>query len=209
MAKTIAEKLAAKLTGKEEQAHLIPANRQPSGTRALPQGALLLEQRTGDDLKRAADYFTKATVADPNYALANAGLADAYVLMPGLGAGTPAECFPKAEAAARRALQLEENLAEAHTSLGCVLVYYHLDFAQANTEYKRAIALNPNYAPRIDGTQIQFSQVFPASTKLSPSLSGHLSKIRYLSSYIPILPTPIGVLVALGRDSVYCTERWK
>jgi tetratricopeptide (TPR) repeat protein len=56
------------------------------------------------------------------------------------------ECFPKAEAAARRALQLEENLAEAHTSLGCVLVYYHLDFAQANTEYKRAIALNPNYA---------------------------------------------------------------
>ena len=146
VAKTIAEKLAAKLTGKEEQAISSRPTDNPAAHELYLKGRFFWNKRTGDDLKRAAEYFSQATVADPNYALAYAGLADAYVLMPNLGAGTPAECFPKAEAAARRALQLDENLAEAHTSLGCVLVYYDLDFAQANTEYKRAIALNPNYA---------------------------------------------------------------
>jgi TolB-like protein/Flp pilus assembly protein TadD len=146
VAKAIAEKLAAKLTGKEEQAISSRPTDNPAAHELYLKGRYFWNKRTGDDLKRAAEYFTQATVADPNYALAYAGLADAYVLMPNLGAGTPAECFPKAEAAARKALQLDENLAEAHTSLGCVLVYYHLDFAQANTEYKRAIALNPNYA---------------------------------------------------------------
>jgi TolB-like protein/Flp pilus assembly protein TadD len=146
VAKTIAEKLAAKLTGKEQQAISSRPTDNPAAHELYLKGRYFWNKRTGDDLKRAAEYFSQATVADPNYALAYAGLADAYVLMPNLGAGTPAECFPKAEAAARKALQLDDNLAEAHTSLGCVLVYYHLDFAQANTEYKRAIALNPNYA---------------------------------------------------------------
>jgi TolB-like protein/Tfp pilus assembly protein PilF len=146
VAKTIAEKLAAKLTGKEEQAISSRPTDNPAAHELYLKGRFFWNKRTGDDLKRAAEYFTQATIADPNYALAYAGLADAYVLMPNLGAGTPAECFPKAEAAARKALQLDENVAEAHTSLACVLVYYPLDFTQANTEYQRAIALNPNYA---------------------------------------------------------------
>jgi TolB-like protein/Tfp pilus assembly protein PilF len=146
VAKTIAEKLAAKLTGKEQQAISSRPTDNPAAHELYLKGRFFWNKRTGDDLKRAAEYFSQATVADPNYALAYAGLADAYVLMPNLGAGTPWESFRKAEAAARKALQLDEDVAEAHTSLGCVLVYYHLDFAQANTEYKRAIALNPNYA---------------------------------------------------------------
>ena len=145
VAKTIAGKLAAKLSGSEEHAISTAPTDKPEAHQLYLKGRFFWNKRTGDDLKRAAEFFTQATVVDPNYALAYAGLADAYVLMPNLGAGTPSESYPKAKAAAERALQLDENLAEAHTSLGCVLLYYDLDFTQAGAEFQRAISLNPNY----------------------------------------------------------------
>ena len=146
VAKTIAEKLAAKLTGAEEHAIAARPTQNAQAHELYLKGRHFWNRRTGADLKRAADYFTQASAADPNYALAYAGLADAYVLMPNLGAGMPTDCYPKAKAAALRALQIDENLGEAHTSLACVLVYHDLDFAQADTEYQRALGLSPNYA---------------------------------------------------------------
>jgi len=97
-------------------------------------------------MKRSIDYFDQAISADPKYALAYAGLADAYVLLPGLGVCAPRDCFPKAKAAATKALELDATLAEAHTSLATVLCYYDLDFAPAAVQFERAIELNPNYA---------------------------------------------------------------
>src|SRR5262249_36960992 len=82
---------------------------------------------------------------DPKYALAYVGLADSYVLMPLYGAGVPRDCYPKARAAVEKALALDDNLAEAHTSMGQVLSYT-LDYASAIREYQRGIELNPNYA---------------------------------------------------------------
>ncbi len=146
VAKTIAEKLAAKLTGAEEHAITAQPTQNAQAHELYLKGRYFWNKRRGEDMKRAAEFFTQATAVDPNYALAYAGLADAYVLMPNLGAGAPSDCFPKAKAAALRALQLDENLGEAHTSLGCVLVYRDLDFAQATAEYQRALALSPNYA---------------------------------------------------------------
>src|SRR5205823_1872560 len=84
--------------------------------------------------------------ADTNYALAYAGIADAYVLLAGYSAGTPRDCYPKAKAAAKKALELDETLAEAHTTLAMAIWLYDFDSSQATREFQRAIELNPNYA---------------------------------------------------------------
>jgi DNA-binding winged helix-turn-helix (wHTH) protein/TolB-like protein/tetratricopeptide (TPR) repeat protein len=91
-------------------------------------------------------YFGQAIEADPNYALAYAGLADAYRGL-AVGGETPsAEAFPKAKAAAVRAIALDETLAEAHANLGHIIFWYDWDWAAAEAEHKRALELDPNSA---------------------------------------------------------------
>lgn len=108
-------------------------------------GRFYWNKRTGETLKKSIEYFNRATEKDPNYALAYAGLADAYVLLPPYSAGSPHESFPKAKAAAKKAIELDETLAEAHNSLAQAL-HFEWNFADAEKEFQRAIALNPNYA---------------------------------------------------------------
>jgi serine/threonine protein kinase/Tfp pilus assembly protein PilF len=108
-------------------------------------GRFYWNKRTGDALKRSIEYFNSAIEKDPDYALAYAGLADAYVLLSAYSAGSPHDSFPKAKAAARKAIELDETLAEAHNSLAQAL-YFEWDFPNAEREFQRAIALNPNYA---------------------------------------------------------------
>src|SRR5581483_2623841 len=110
------------------------------------KGRFFWNKRTADDLRKSIDYFNQAIAIDPKYALAYAGLADAYVLLPGYTAGIPRDCYPKAMAAAKKALELDDTLAEAHTTLGMAIWSYEFDLAQANREFQRAIELNPNYA---------------------------------------------------------------
>jgi serine/threonine-protein kinase len=109
------------------------------------QGRFYWNKRTGEALKKSIEYFNRAIEKDPGYAFAYAGLADAYVLLPAYSAGSPQESFPKAKAAAKRAVELDDTLAEAHTSLAQAL-YFEWNFAEADKEFQRAIALNPNYA---------------------------------------------------------------
>ena len=146
IAKTVADVLQAKLTGSEE--HVIAA-RPTENTEAHQlylKGRFFWNKRTGNDLKKSIDYFQQAIAADPNYALAYAGVADGYVWLPGYTVGTPRDCYPKAAAAAKRALELDDTLAEARTSLALAFWLYNFDFSQAIREFQRAIELNPNYA---------------------------------------------------------------
>ena len=146
IAKAIADTLQAKLTGSEQ--HVIAA-RPTESTEAHQlylKGRYFWNKRTGNDLKKSIDYFQQAIAVDPNYALAYAGVADAYVWLPGYTAGTPRDCYPKAKAAATKALQLDDTLAEAHTTLALAIWLYDFDSAQAIREFQRAIELNPNYA---------------------------------------------------------------
>ena len=146
IAKTVADMLQAKLTGSEQ--HVIAA-RPTENTEAYQlylRGRFFWNKRTGNDLKKSIDYFEQAIAADPSYALAYAGVADGYVFLPGYNAGAPRDCYPKAMAAAKKALELDDTLAEAHTTLALAIWYYEFDFAQANREFQRAIELNPNYA---------------------------------------------------------------
>ena len=99
-----------------------------------------------ENLLKAIGFFKQALDADPNYAPAYAGLADCYQLLPEYFGGPPHEHFPKAKAAAQRALALDETLAEAHAALGYTLAFYEWDWAGAEREFKRALELNPNYA---------------------------------------------------------------
>src|SRR3989454_2392249 len=146
IAKTVADVLQAKLTGSEQ--HVIAA-RPTANTEAHQlylKGRFFWYKRTGNDLKKSIDYFQQAIAADPNYALAYAGVADGYVWLPAYTAGTPQDCYPKAKAAAKKALELDDTLAEARTSLAIAIWLYDFDSSQANREFQRAIELNPNYA---------------------------------------------------------------
>jgi len=97
-------------------------------------------------LKQAIEYFQQATAEDPHYARAYAGLADCYALMGGYSGRPQNEFMPQARTAALRALELDGNLAEAHTALALIVQNYDYDWQTAEKEYRRAIELNPNYA---------------------------------------------------------------
>ena len=146
IAKTIADTLQAKLSGSEQ--HVIAARPTESSEahQLYLKGRFFWNKRTGNDLRKSIDYFQQAISADPNYALAYAGLADAYAFLPGYTAGSPQDSYPKSIAAAKKALELDDSLAEAHTALAIASWLYNFDFSQANREFQRAIELNPNYA---------------------------------------------------------------
>jgi TolB-like protein/Flp pilus assembly protein TadD len=146
IAKTIADTLQAKLSGSEQHAIAARPTENTEAHQLYLKGRFFWNKRTGSDLKKSIDYFQQALAIDPNYALGYAGVADAYVFLPGYNAGAPQDCYPKATAAAKKALDLDDTLAEAHTTLALALWYYDFDFAQANREFQRAIELNPNYA---------------------------------------------------------------
>ena len=102
--------------------------------------------RRGDELLRAIADFRRAISLDPEYALAHAGLADVYVILPLLTATTQEEAYPKAKQAAEKALALDPALAEAHNSSAYVKMYLNWDFAGADQGFRKAIELKPGYA---------------------------------------------------------------
>src|SRR5437762_7664270 len=146
VAKTIADTLQAKLTGSEERMMSKKPTANPEAYELYLKGRFFWNKRTGVDLRKAIDYFNQAVAKDPSYALAYAGLADAYVLLSGFGAASPKDSLPQAKAAAEKALELDSTLGEAHASLAQALLAYDFDFAGANREFQHAIELNPNYA---------------------------------------------------------------
>lgn len=145
IAKTIADTLQAKLTGAENQ---MISGQPTSDTAAYElylKGRSLWGRRGGDNLRQAIAFYEQAIARDPNFAPPYAGLAEAYVILPGYIAVAPGDVYPKAKAAALKTLQLDDKLAQAHTALALVL-NRDLDMAGSLAEFRRAIALNPNYA---------------------------------------------------------------
>jgi serine/threonine-protein kinase len=108
------------------------------------QGRFFASKRTAQDLHRSIDYYNQAIALDPGYALAFAGLADSYTLLPTYRGGTTQEMMPKAKDAVLKALSLDNDLAEAHMALGQILDANDYDFPGSEREFKRALELNPN-----------------------------------------------------------------
>ncbi len=146
ISKTIADTLQAKLTGSEKISIAKVPTANTEAYELYLKGRFFWNKRTGADLKRAIDYFNQAIAKDPNYALAYAGLADSYTLLSVFSAASPQDSIPQARVAAKKALELDNTLAEAHASSGRILSGYDYDFERAIAEFERAIQLNPNYA---------------------------------------------------------------
>src|SRR5580704_4934170 len=108
------------------------------------KGRYHFEKRTADDLNQAVDFFTQAIVNDPGYAAPYVGLADSYNLLREFSVMPPQEAFPRARAAAAKAVELDGNSAEAHNSLAFASFWGFFDVATADREFKRALELNPS-----------------------------------------------------------------
>lgn len=125
------------------------ARRQPTANLAAHnlylQGRYHLNQRTEEGLQKAVDFFEKAIIEDPHYALAHSGLSDAYALLAHYGVLQPTEVWTKAASSAASAVMLDGNAAEAHTSLAHMKSTQDWDWAGSEREFQRAIALNPRY----------------------------------------------------------------
>src|SRR6266508_3676621 len=145
IARDISGKLRQRLTG-EEKKRLAKRYTENAEAYALYlTGRYDWNKRTGEDIQKAIGYFRQAIDKDPTYALAYAGLADSYAILFYYAGLPPSETFLMAKAAASKALEIDDTLAQAHATLAFVHENFDWDFSAAGKEYRRAIELDPKY----------------------------------------------------------------
>jgi eukaryotic-like serine/threonine-protein kinase len=141
----LATRLRSELSTSEKQNVTNQGTQNSEAYQLYLKGLYSWNQRTHSGITTAISDFNQAIAIAPRYALAYSGLADAYAVFPGYG-GTPSEDYPKSNAAARKALELDPNLARPHAVLGSNLMDYDWDFAEGEAEFKKALQLDPNDA---------------------------------------------------------------
>lgn len=146
IAREIATKLEVRLSTQQENVLRRRYSQDFEAYQMYLRGRYYWNRRSQEDLQRGIAYFEQATERDPNNALAYAGLADSYFVRAISGALPTGDAMPKAKAAALKALELDNSLAEAHTSLAQITANYEWNWDKAESEYKKAIELNPNYS---------------------------------------------------------------
>jgi len=139
----IVDKLKVKLLGQEKARLRKRYTDNIEAYNLYLQGRYFWSKRTEEDIKRAIQYFKQVIEKDPDYALAYAGMADSYNDLPTYSSFPPAETYPKAKEAAIKALEIDDTLAEAHSSLGVIRTESEWDWDGAEREFARALELNP------------------------------------------------------------------
>jgi TolB-like protein len=149
IAREVTEKLKLRLTGDEERRLVQRDTTNAEAYQFYLKGRYFWNKRTAEGLEKGINYFQQAIATDPGYALAYVGFADSYNFLGAFGIAvlTPKDAMPKAKSAAMKALEIDDSLAEAHASLAFVQLYYEWDWSGAEISFRRAIELNPNYAP--------------------------------------------------------------
>jgi TolB-like protein/Tfp pilus assembly protein PilF len=142
----VSNELNRRLSGDDERRLAKISTTSPEAFDNYLMGRYYWNKRTGKDIKKSVERFQDAIKIDPDFALAYAGLADSQLLMSSYAGVPPSESFPKAKASALKALELDDSLAEAHTTLAYELFAYDWNFDEADKQMDRAIELNPNYA---------------------------------------------------------------
>ena len=196
ISKGISEKLRLNLTGEEEK---LLAKRYTENGEAYQEylkGQFWINKRSQEGFQKAIEFFNHAIETDPSYARAYAGLADCYALLATYALLEPKEGFPKAKAAAMKALALDQQLAEAHTSLANILTSYDWDFVNAEKEFKRSIELNPNYAT----AHQWYSEYLQAMGRHDETLAG----IKRAQELDPLSP----IINAVAGRIYYCARRY-
>ncbi len=147
ISKAITDKLRLRLTGEQEKRLTKRSTENPGAYQLYLKGRYYWNKRTPEAVRKGLQFFEQALEKDPSYALAYAGVADSYAVGNGSYLGlTSQEARPRAKGAAIKALEIDESLAEAHTTLADCYLYYEWDWLNAERQFKRAIELNPNYA---------------------------------------------------------------
>ena len=149
IAREIVGRLRPKLSSEQQQRVTKRQTENADAYQLYLKGRYYWNKRTEAGMSKGIEYFRQAIDLDPNYSLAYAGLADSYNFLGAFGIAVlpPGETMPKAKAAAMKALEMDDSLADAHASLAFVRLYHDWDWSGAEREFQRAIELNPNYAP--------------------------------------------------------------
>lgn len=169
LARAIADEIRVQLSPREKSQLAKSRPVDPVAYETFLRGRHLWYKRSPDSLTRAVDMLQRATTLDPSYALAHAGLADAYVSTAWdiFGLVAPSEAYPKAKQAAQRALELDSNCAEAHAALGWIAGGFDWNWTEAERGFRRAIELKPQYGP----VHIWYSHFLRAMDRTGESLS--------------------------------------
>jgi len=166
VASEIAQALQIRLSPDEKQNLKKRFTENTGAYQLYLQGRFFWNKRSEEGLKTAIRYFEQAIERDPHYALAWAGIADSYSLLGEYGKIPRKELYPKAEAAVNKALEIDNRLAEVHTSLASILMFRKWDWVNSEKEFKLALELNPNYAT----THHWYSQWFLNMGRLEESV---------------------------------------
>ena len=194
IARDVSGKLKSKLSEADDQKITKNYTANPEAYQLYLKGKFFWNKRTGNDLKQAAELYKQAIERDPNYALAFSGLAETYVLFGGNNVASADDSMPLAKAAALRALEIDDALAEAHTALGYYLMLYEFDLDRSEKEFRRAIELKPNYATA--------HQWFAANLTVVKRFDEALAEMRLAQELDPLSPdigTDLGATLVFAR----------
>jgi tetratricopeptide (TPR) repeat protein len=195
IATAISGNLRARLTSEEKNRLAKSPATNPEAYQLYLKGRYHANQTTLTELKKAIDYFQQAIEKDPTFAPAHAGIADAYTA---LGGGwlylPPTDSFPKAKAAAMKALELDDTLAEAHAALAYA-EFFDWDWQSAEREFKRAIELNPNSAL----SRARYAVCLVARLRFNESVA-EAQRAQELDPLSPDIVSGLGVVHYLARQ---------
>ena len=204
IARDVSGNLRAKLTGAEQQKVAKNYTENPEAYQLYLRGRYHWNKRKADDIRRSIEYFQQAIDKDPTYALAYAGLAEAFILFPNYRLAPAQEYYPKARAAAARAIEIDPNLAEGHNALATVMSNFDWKFAEAESEFRKAIELNPSYA-----TAHQWYGEFLLSMGRYPEALSEMRKAQELDPLSLIINGMVGVVLRAGGYPEQAVEQLK
>jgi serine/threonine protein kinase/TolB-like protein len=194
VARAIAGEIKVKLTPQEQTrlASARPVN--PEAHEWYLKGRFLWERRTPEALKKSIEYFQQALEKDPGYATAYAGLADSYDVLASNGILLPKEVYPRARAAALKALELDNTLADPHAALGMVIYDYDWDYPAAEREFQRALELNPHCA----NAHHWYGFLLLTMGRLDEAMAA-IKRARQLDPLAPRINANVGLFLYLTR----------
>ncbi|MBV9625388.1 MAG: protein kinase [Acidobacteria bacterium] len=195
IAQSVADQIRLKLTQQQQTRLRKPPAINPEAHDAYLRGRYYANSGEPQDLSKARDYFQQAIEKDPLYAPAYAGLADYYSVLPFYTGALPDEVFPKAKAAVFKALELDDSLAEAHASLAYILTYYDWTWSDAEREFQRALALNPNDA----SVHHRYSRYLSSLGRIDDALI-EIRKAQELDPLSTLIKANVGVIYYFGRQ---------
>lgn len=195
IAQRTAEALNLEILVKERQNLERRSTRNVEAYHLYLRGRYFWNKRNKEALEKAAGYFREALEKDPDYAVAYAGLADTYAIMALLEFIAPREAYPEAKKMVEKALFLDERLAEAHTSLGLVRFQYDWDWSGSETEFRRAIELNANYAP----SHHFYADMLKAQGRFGEALE-QINLAKELDPLSLAISTGVGHVLYLSKD---------